>query len=115
VIHAFEARKPCGRARIEWKLVTDLTVNSVRSAVEKLRWYAQCWRIKLFHKVLKSGCQVEAARLRTAERLPAAHRIIKAWRTDYNTARPHTSLNGLTPAAFATRPASGQIENRLCS
>lgn len=47
--------------------------------------------------------------------LPAARRIIEAWRSDYNTTRPHTSLNGLTPAAFATRPASGQIENRLCS
>jgi putative transposase len=47
--------------------------------------------------------------------LPAARRIIEAWRTDYNTTRPHTSLNGLTPAAFATRPASGQMENRLCS
>lgn len=47
--------------------------------------------------------------------LPAARRIIEAWRSDYNTARPHTSLNGLTPAAFATRPASGQMENRLCS
>ena len=47
--------------------------------------------------------------------LSAARRIIEAWRTDYNTTRPHTSLNGLTPAAFATRPASGQMENRLCS
>jgi putative transposase len=47
--------------------------------------------------------------------LPAARPIIEAWRTDYNTTRPHTSLNGLTPAAFANRPASGQMENRLCS
>ena len=47
--------------------------------------------------------------------LPAARRIIEAWRSDYNTARPHTSLNGLTPAAFATRPALGQMENSLCS
>ena len=47
--------------------------------------------------------------------LSAARRIIEAWRSDYNTARPHTSLNGLTPAAFATRPVSGQMENRLCS
>jgi putative transposase len=37
--------------------------------------------------------------------LPAARRIIEAWRIDDNTARPHTSLNGLTPAAFANRPA----------
>lgn len=49
------------------------------------------------------------------DRLPAARRIIEAWRTDYNTNRPHTSLNGLTPAAFAKRPASGQMKNGLCS
>jgi putative transposase len=36
--------------------------------------------------------------------LPDARRIIEAWRTDYNTNRPHTSLNGLTPTEFATRP-----------
>jgi putative transposase len=47
--------------------------------------------------------------------LPTARRIIEAWRTDYNTSRPHTSLKGLTPADFANRPASGQMENRLCS
>lgn len=37
--------------------------------------------------------------------LPAARRIIEAWRSGDNTARPRTSLNGLTPAAFANRPA----------
>lgn len=47
--------------------------------------------------------------------LSAARRIIEAWRSDYSTTRPHTSLSGLTPAAFATSPASGQMENRLCS
>lgn len=47
--------------------------------------------------------------------LAAARRIIEAWRIDYNTARPHTSLDGLTPAAFATRPKQGHTENGLCS
>ena len=37
----------------------------------------------------------------------AARRIIEAWRIDYNHTRPHTSLNGLTPTAFAARPTSG--------
>ena len=27
----------------------------------------------------------------------------EAWRLDYNTGRPHTSLDGLTPTEFATR------------
>ncbi|WP_408904383.1 integrase core domain-containing protein [Neoroseomonas soli] len=38
-----------------------------------------------------------------------------AWRSDYNRTRPHTSLNGFAPAAFAARPTTGPMENRLCS
>jgi len=45
---------------------------------------------------------------------PAARRIGGAWRSDHNTTRLHTNLDRLTPAAFATRSAAGQIENRLC-
>ncbi len=46
--------------------------------------------------------------------LAAARRIIEACRIDYNTTRPHTSLDGLTPADFATRPRQGHTENGLC-
>jgi len=46
--------------------------------------------------------------------LASARQIIEAWRIDYNTERPHTSLDGLTPAAFATRPIQGHTENRPC-
>ena len=46
--------------------------------------------------------------------LAAARRIIEAWRIDYNTARPHTSLDGLTPTVFAARPNQGHKENGLC-
>jgi len=53
VIHAREARPPRGRERVEWKLVTDLPVTSPEDAVEKLRWYAQRWKIELFHKILR--------------------------------------------------------------
>jgi putative transposase len=45
--------------------------------------------------------------------LKEARQIIEAWRIDYNTNRPHTSLNGLTPTEFAIRPTSGQNQNRL--
>ena len=34
--------------------------------------------------------------------VPRAREIIEGWRKDYNHVRPHTSLQGLTPAAFAT-------------
>ena len=69
VIHAREATRPKNRERIDWKLVTDLDVTSPEQDVEKLQWYAQRWKTELFHKILKSGCRVETARLRTAERL----------------------------------------------
>jgi putative transposase len=42
--------------------------------------------------------------------LPMARRIIEAWRLDYNTCRPHTSLGGLAPNEFAAR--SQQDHNR---
>jgi putative transposase len=45
--------------------------------------------------------------------LNEARQIIEEWRIDYNTNRPHTSLNGLTPTEFATRPNRGQTQNRL--
>jgi putative transposase len=34
-----------------------------------------------------------------------ARRIIETWRVDYNSQRPHTSLNGLTPNEFADQRA----------
>ena len=40
--------------------------------------------------------------------LKEARQIIEAWRIDYNTNRPHTSLNGLTPIEFAARPNRGK-------
>ena len=96
VIHAREAREPRGRDRVDWKLVTDLAVTSPEEAIEKLRWYAQRWKIELFHKILKSGCRVEAARLRTAERLTKliAMSCILSWRIFWT-----TMINRAAPAA----------------
>jgi putative transposase len=47
--------------------------------------------------------------------LAQAREIIEAWRIDYNTKRPHTSLGGLTPTEFAARPHEGHNQNRLHS
>jgi len=76
IIYAQERGMPKDRERIDWKLVTDLAVNSRPEANETLRWYALRWKIEVFHKILKSGCRVKESRLRTAERL---ERIIATW------------------------------------
>lgn len=54
---------------IVWKLITNIPVDSAEDAVEKLQWYAMRWKIETFHKILKSGCRTEEAKLRTTERL----------------------------------------------
>ena len=45
--------------------------------------------------------------------LPHARQVIEAWRIDYNTRRPHTSLDGLTPREFATRSQRDHNRNGL--
>jgi hypothetical protein len=96
VIYAQECDEPKGRSRIDWKLITDLPVHSKDEAIEKLRWYALRWKIEVFHKILKSGCRAEDARLRTAERLVKLIAVfcILAWRVFWM-----TMLNRTQPGA----------------
>jgi putative transposase len=42
-----------------------------------------------------------------------ARRILEAWRIDYNTCRPHSSLGGLAPAQFAARPYQGSRSQEI--
>jgi hypothetical protein len=69
VLHATERGKPRDRDKIDWKLITDLPINSRTEGIEKLNWYAMRWKIETYHKILKSGCKAEDSKLRTAERL----------------------------------------------
>lgn len=99
VIHAWERGKPKGRNTIYWKLLTDLPVENLESAIQKVDWYAQRWKIETFHKILKSGCRAEDAKLRTAERLTNLIAVfcVVAWRvfwlTMVNRTNPKTSAN----------------------
>jgi hypothetical protein len=87
VLYVQERDEPTDRPRIDWKLITDLPVASVKAAVEKLRWYSLRWKIEMFHKVLKSGCRAEEARLRTVERLGKLIAVfcILSWRVFWTT------------------------------
>ena len=93
VIHAVEPTAPKGRKRIEWKLLTDLPVGTCGEAVEKIKWYAMRWKIEVFHKILKSGCRAEDARLRTADRLANLVSVfcIISWRVLWLTMLSRTS------------------------
>jgi len=68
---AREEAPPAGREPVEWMLLTNLPVEDFAGAQEKLRWYAGRWGIEVFHRVLKSGCQMEQRQLAGADRLEA--------------------------------------------
>lgn len=81
-IEARELHPPAGSGAIHWRLLTNLVVSDWAGAVEKLRWYAVRWGIEVFHRVLKSGCGVEAVQLQSAARLQRylAVQLVVAWR-----------------------------------
>jgi hypothetical protein len=109
VIHASERGAPKNRKPINWKLLTDMPVSSRKEAIEKLDWYAMRWKIETFHKILKSGCRAEDARLRTAERLTnliALYSIV-SWRVFWI-----TMLARVAPQAPAT-VALSELEIQL--
>jgi hypothetical protein len=107
VIHAQEQKTPKNRKKIEWKLLTDLPVQSRKDAIEKLEWYAMRWKIEMFHKILKSGCRAEESRLRTAERLANLISLfcILSWRIFWM-----TMLNRSTPTAL---PSAALTETEI--
>lgn len=84
---AREDHPPAGVEPLEWLLLTTCAVHTPEDAIERVTWYACRWGIEVLHKVLKSGCRLEARQLETAERLRrclAVYSVI-AWRSLYAT------------------------------
>lgn len=48
---------------VEWMLLTTEVVANIQMASTILRWYSYRWRVEEYHKIFKSGCQVERYRL----------------------------------------------------
>jgi putative transposase len=95
---------------------TELTSHAVLKWVEEtgIEWHyiapgkpVQNAFVESFNGRLRDECLNE----HVFRSLLEARRIVEAWRIDYNTVRPHSSLGGLTPSLFASRSSSeGQIE-----
>jgi hypothetical protein len=77
-----EPHPPQGVEPIDWMLLTDLPVSTASEAWEKVQWYRVRWGIEEWHRVLKSGCNVEGREFKTAEHLQCvlAFDLIVAWR-----------------------------------
>ena len=82
VVHVVETSPPADAQPIEWFLLTTCEITTAEQGQECLRWYCLRWRIEDWHRVLKSGCRIEALQHKTAERLKRAIGInlVIAWR-----------------------------------
>jgi hypothetical protein len=131
VIYAQERGTPEGREPIDWKLLTNLTISNRADAIEKLAWYSTRWKIETYHKILKSGCKAEEAKLRTAERLVNLISVfcILSWRifwmTMLNRSAPELPvgtvfseiecqlLDHLVPEHNPDRPINGSLSSYI--
>ncbi len=77
-----EPEPPNGQEAIDWMLLTDLPITNAHEAWEKVQWYCRRWGIEEWHRVLKSGCEVERREFKTVEHLQRvlAFDLIVAWR-----------------------------------
>lgn len=98
-VWATEINPPAEATPLEWMLLTNVPVLSLPHAIERIEWYCLRWQIEIFHKILKSGCRVEACRLMTAERLLRYLTLmcVVAWRLFWL-----THLNRQQPEAPST-------------
>jgi len=62
-VYATEINCPEGETPVEWMLLTTEVVADIQMASTILRWYSYRWRVEEYHKIFKSGCQVERYRL----------------------------------------------------
>ena len=62
-VYADEVDCPEGEEPVSWMLLTSEKVTTVEQALVILQWYSYRWRVEEYHKILKSGCQVERYRL----------------------------------------------------
>lgn len=77
-----EPHPPKGESAIEWMLLTNLSIDSFEKTQRIIQWYTMRWNIENWHKIIKSGCQVEKCRLSDATKVAkyiTTYSII-AWR-----------------------------------
>lgn len=87
VVLAKEVNPPLGEEPIEWILLTDFKVRTLKKALQIIKLYTRRWQIEVYHKILKSGCRVEDNPPDDLQALRArlATQMIIAWRIHHVT------------------------------
>ena len=101
VVYVVEVDPPAGCEPVEWMLLTSERIDDVAAANARVDWYTYRWTIEEWHKVLKTGCRLEASQLKTADglmRLAALTAVIAVRMLQMRDA-VHAALEESAPAA----------------
>ena len=87
LIFAEEQNPPKGEDPIQWRILTNLPVESPEQAKQIIKYYVGRWGIECFFRILKTGCAIEELQLQDYDRLVPCISLylIVAWRVMYLT------------------------------
>jgi hypothetical protein len=113
-----EPAPPAGVQPLCWLLLATWPIEDLAGAIRCARYYALRWRVERYHYILKSGCRIEEAQLRTQERLARlqAVQVAVAWRILWLTYRARTAPEESCEPVFTSgewRVALGQQRGEL--
>jgi Transposase DNA-binding len=77
-LRVWEPVKPAGEEPLEWILLTNCPILTLKDALERIDWYEQRWIIEEYHKGMKTGCSIESLQFEKIERLEPAIALISA-------------------------------------
>ena len=71
VVRVWEPNPPKGVDGLEWILLTNVPVESLADALERIVWYRMRWIIEEYHKAQKTGVEIENMQFSYLDRLSA--------------------------------------------
>ena len=76
---------PAAGEPLAWLVCTTVAVETVDDAIERVQWYACRWGMAVWHRIVHSGCPLEARQCQKAERFRRALALssVLAWRIFY--------------------------------
>ena len=85
------------RTRLEWLLITNLSVNNEEDALRIMKIYRRRWLIEDYHKAVKTGFRIEDNQLKQASRILALFGMIGVIATQLLAMRERCRLLPTTP------------------
>jgi hypothetical protein len=77
-VRVWEPNTPADEEPLEWILLSNVPVRTLRAALERIQWYELRWIIEEYHKGMKTGCGIETLQFDTPEAAEPAIALLSA-------------------------------------